>query len=433
MNFVYGRVGKKLFFDPENWGLVGGNANSGILLASLANAYPEHNFYIIGSSDWKKVPEDIKSVYNKNGNIYDTTDHTRTRLPKVEQIYNPQMTYHLDCWKYLESNDIHIDGGFILNGIWSGINIPNLVPKIKKPDEFQGMLPMFYTTAAQIIYVLNKTMCPYLLLAEDPRQLGVGAAKDLFNRKCKVLTQQNLGLKKFKHIKSFEQANEYVEQMVEYKYGHTQKTFFLAETRPSREQFFKPKNILMNLFMNGHGTGYTVDGRYQFISEYVFPNFPETKIYGKWTEQLRQKDSRFQQIRMGNIMHIVRDTKYTVVNSIKPGFITCKPWEMIHMGMIPFLSPDYDKKKLLPLPEFLYLENPQDLKDKIDFLESNPKYYMDLKQELYNLLDPGYYDGTFLLQYFMEQLKSLSNIDFNTVPKQYSLDLSAFMQNSKNK
>jgi len=84
MNFVYGRVGKKLFFDPENWGLVGGNANSGILLASLANAYPEHNFYIIGSSDWKKVPEDVKSVYNKNGNIYDTTDHTRTRLPKVE-------------------------------------------------------------------------------------------------------------------------------------------------------------------------------------------------------------------------------------------------------------------------------------------------------------------------------------------------------------
>jgi len=61
---------------------------------------------------------------------------------------------------------------------------------------------------------------------------------------------------------------------------------------------------------------------------------------------------------MGNIMHIVRDTKYTVVNSIKPGFITCKPWEMIHMGIIPFLSPDYDKKKLLPLPEFLYLENP---------------------------------------------------------------------------
>jgi hypothetical protein len=82
MNIVYGRVGKKLFFDPNQWGLVGGNANSGILLGSLANAFPMHNFYIIGSSDWKKVPDDIKAIYNKNNNIFDTTNYNRTRLPK---------------------------------------------------------------------------------------------------------------------------------------------------------------------------------------------------------------------------------------------------------------------------------------------------------------------------------------------------------------
>lgn len=433
MNIVYGRIGKKLFFDPNQWGLVGGNANSGILLGSLANAYPEHNFYIIGSSDWKKVPDHIKAIYNKNNNIFDTADYSRTRLPKPEEIYDPAMTYHKDCWQYLQTRNIKVDGGIILHGIWSGINIPNLVPKIKKPDEFQGMLPMFYSTAAQIVYVLDKAMCPYISLAEDPRQLGVGGAKDLFNKKTVILTQQNIGLKKFKHIKSFEQPGVYTESFIEYKYGHTEKTFFLAESRPTPEQFFKNKNQLMNLFMNGHGTGYTVDGRYKFISEYVFPNFPDTKVYGKWSDDLLEADPRFIKLRMGNIMDVVKDTKYTVVNSIKPGFITCKPWQMMHLGMIPFLSPDYDKKKLLPLPEILYLSDPQDLKDKIQFLQQTPKAYKALKQQLYELLLPSYYDGTFLLDYFMTELCKLGNMDNPYKPKHIKFDLSAFIENQKNK
>jgi len=86
-----------------------------------------------------------------------------------------------------------------------------------------------------------------------------------------------------------------------------------------------------------------------------------------------------------------------LVYSQTPGFVTAKPWEMIILGILPFLHPDYDCYNLLKFPEYLYLKDEKDFLNKINELEKNPQKYKDLMKQLQDMLKPEYFDGSFIV------------------------------------
>ena len=173
-------------------------------------------------------------------------------------------------------------------------------------------------------------------------------AKDLFNRERFCLSQENTTVP-IKHIVSYENQQT-VPYDIPVVYGQTEKIFLIGEEKKNTLEY--TKDIPITMFMNSH-TMTAKATRKPFIDQYIHSNFPETKVYGKWPQELMDTDNRYEAIRMGDIMDEVLRTKYTLVVSIKPGFVTCKPWEMINFGIIPFLHPSYDPNNLLGLPKIL--------------------------------------------------------------------------------
>ena len=96
--------------------------------------------------------------------------------------------------------------------------------------------------------------------------------------------------------------------------------------------------------------------------------------------------------------------KYSLVYSIVPNFITIKPYEMIIQGLIPFIHPDYDKNRILGLPEYLYVKNPQDFVNKMSELDADENKYRALLNECFNVIKPEHLDGSYVVNNIMNKI-----------------------------
>ena len=72
--------------------------------------------------------------------------------------------------------------------------------------------------------------------------------------------------------------------------------------------------------------------------------------------------------------------------------------------MIPFIHPDYDKDHLLNLPEYVYLKDPEDLKNKIAELDANPEMYKKLLNDCMDMIKPEYLDGSDLNNFIFSKI-----------------------------
>ena len=100
----------------------------------------------------------------------------------------------------------------------------------------------------------------------------------------------------------------------------------------------------------------------------------------------------------------IAKAKYTLVYSQVPGFVTAKPWEMIVIGLIPFLHPDYDCHHLLDLPEYLYVKDEQDFLNKVRELDANPEKYKALLNECIAAIKPEYLDGSLINNFIFSHI-----------------------------
>lgn len=374
-NILVGKLGKSIKFKKSSWSLSGGNEGIFNLIKLLSNLNPELNFYIGGPSDFNNLDKSAIHSLFPNNNVH--------QLPISRSGYEEPLNYLLD-------NHIHIDAGVIMCGMSPGVSIPGKIKK-RTGDDIAKTLNWGRRYCAPYVHILNELQIPFFTISEDPRNTKINNV-DLFNVEKKCLSlEKNQYFRD--HIKSYDDQNLVrVKVPVEYK-----NIELLCLYGKEKYQYLSPlgRNLTMNIFMNKFGLT-NAQTRKPFIEEYVLPSFPEAKIYGLWTEEVESGDIRFQNKKIVDIPDILYRTKYTVIKSLKPNFISGKPWEMINHGIIPFLSPDYDGDRILPLPRFLYLESPADLMEKIRYLESNTREYVSLWDECQSLLKPEYYSGEYL-------------------------------------
>ena len=70
-NIIVGKFGKSISFNFNKWGMIGGDSESAIFIASLAQLYPHDNFYIVSRNDFSSLYVDVKEKINKNNNLFD--------------------------------------------------------------------------------------------------------------------------------------------------------------------------------------------------------------------------------------------------------------------------------------------------------------------------------------------------------------------------
>ena len=111
--------------------------------------------------------------------------------------------------------------------------------------------------------------------------------------------------------------------------------------------------------------------------------------------------------KFNDLQQMLPRVKYTFCIPIKKGWVTAKFWEMAHYGIIPFLHPTYDEQDSLKVPDFIRVKDSQDLFNKIKFLEEKPRAYQELRDLLDGLLKDEYYNGSYLNDKIMEEMRKL--------------------------
>ena len=81
-------------------------------------------------------------------------------------------------------------------------------------------------------------------------------------------------------------------------------------------------------------------------------------------------------------------------------------------GIIPFFHPGYDTEKILPVPDILRINSPEDMWEKIDYLEANPEEYQKVLNVLWKFFDKDdLFDGTFLHNQVKHYVKKYAGLE----------------------
>lgn len=394
--FLCGKIGKSVKFNPSTWGATGGDNELPTLLRKIAELNPDDTFVVIGRNDIERtrpalnIPANLRDIYaGASPEERKDVDYITKRLEGVK-----------------------IDGCFLMAGpVGSVCNIPAKAFKRKELENGEKVhaksLYVFEQYVGPIYQYLNTSGIPWVMICNDPRYIEPGS--DLMNQPKKVLSQYDETIL-MKTLDNWEDQN-YVKNAVPSVYAGMEKIFLI-----DREILTKEKTINFMMVLNEGNNG--VKSRYPMLKEYVLDSMEDVAIYGKWDEKIIAQDPRFKgPVKFEELQKILPSVKYTFIIPIKRGWVTAKYVEMIASGIIPFFHPTYDEQRHCAVPEFIRINSPKELHEKIEFLNSNPDEYARILGECLAYIEPDDVSG-----------KKICGTVLENTPRVHSTGLNPFTQ-----
>jgi hypothetical protein len=424
MNIVIGKIGKSILFDYNKWGMTGGEQEAPVYIASLAQMNPNINFYLIGLNDFEKLDANIKNKININKNIINIwKDYNNSICEKYK-------------WpvEYFKRNKIDVDFGILYAGLHSNRNIPGITYK-ENGKIFDNPLEMILNYTTQIFNFINETQFPYVVIGEDYRYLPIKSL-DLLRRPNEYIGTfplENIKITIVKEILSKEKISKY-ENISS---GNLDKVFLMGEEFPKNK--INKRTELLSIYSNY--TKYGINKK-PIVDSWIIDIFDkkEWKVYGDWENiDLLKNKENFIKIPIHKLQSQMNNCKYTFMIPIVKNTISSKFWKLIYFGIIPFMHPFYDGKKLQIkdkyLNEILRPQTPKEFKKNIDFLENNPKEYEKVFELLQNEFKEAFFDGSLINNEFFDIIERNSNIKIekyreNTKPIKYKMS-SLFLNKNK--
>lgn len=440
MNILIGKIGKSIKF--KNLHINTGDDSSMILFSTMSRMLPEHNFYFAGPNDLNKLTKDEYEYIFPNKNVYSLAvkpdelkkgyteedfkrfmeNHVNTTTVELtEEDFRGDVLFWDSLLENVKNSGIVFDFALLFTG-YVGNHCMNLT--CRRPDgKFYIALNAFKRYAGPYVHLINSLDIPLYTIAEDPRYITINS-EELFNRERLVLTQMsdcNVPVKQ-KYITSYTDHNHITDTKIPCTYAGVEKIFLMGIDKNWRAKINIERKIANRtnerciVISNGHGTGGlnsggTVhDGRLPGYLEYIINGlkgtpYENTKVYGMWSDEVLEKyKDNIQDKKMVDIGDEIADAKYSFVYSIVPNFITIKPYEMIIQGLIPFIHPDYDRNRLLGLPEYCYVKDPQDFANKMAELDADNTKYEELFEQCLNVITPEDLDGSKLINTIMRKI-----------------------------
>ena len=417
-NIVIGRTGLTIKFKGIKIGTQTACDTDMLVYSMLSQMNPDFNFYFIGPTDLYKLTEEEYNEIFPYHNVFSAWTNDLRKSKDFNKII-----------KYFEDNNIKIDFALINTGGSSQVCLPNFYPK-KDGSKRSLLLSQLYYMAPYV-YTLNKLGCPVYCMADDARNVLLNF-RDLYNRERKVFTQANYKLKTITHITS-ETDFTLKTDLIDCIYAHIERIDLIGMPDNWKDRIDINRKLKSNkenhLLVISHGNGckkinsnLTIkNARFKGYKEYIIDNFKDTiynksKIYGKWTDDIyEQYPNNFEDKPMIELNDILKDARYSLVYSQIPNFVTVKPWEMIANGIIPFIHPDYDPEHILELPEYVYIKNPDDLKNKIIELDNDDKLYLNILNKCLDCITKEDRDGTYINNFIMTNIAN--DLGFTYEPK----------------
>ena len=257
-------------------------------------------------------------------------------------------------------------------------------------------------------------MVPFYLISEDARYITVNA-KDLYNRERLIFSQYNGHVTAYKHILGPDDIYTMETSVHDAIYAHIEKLPLLGidpswkdnidfqrkVDSPVSRHFFVLSNGCATAKINWPGNS-NVISRYPVYKEWIHDAFKDSvyadaKVYGVWSEETYKQNDWIQNKLIVDMPDDIADCRYSFVYSQIPGFVTAKAYELICLGIIPFIHPDYDPERLLNLPEFLYVKSPEEMLGKMKMFDNDHILYLQALHKCIDAIKPEYHDGTLVI------------------------------------
>lgn len=424
INVVFGKFGKSMLFKKSKWGMIGGDHEAPALVIALAQMNPNINFYLLGRSDWSRIDPNVTKAMNPNGNIIDIWEkYTENRKEFPDPSFWPL--------HYFKKHNIKIDFGYILSGLNGNTNTHGTTQKIDGTG-IATALYMLNTYSGPIVRLLNEYRFPWVEVGEDPRYFPA-AGRDLIHRpNYIVITKDKPKTMKVKIMEEYLSHNNIIMEMPTLKSSYPE-YFLMNEENVKLKEPGDRKNTL-SVYSNGSQSS---GGKPKFpaIKEYVLDLVPDSIMYGKWsknTPEIGPYLDRIKPIPMIDLIDQMYDTKYAFMIPIQDSWPTCKYYKHLLFGIIPFFHPRANADNSTPAPDFTKLESSKDFKQKIDFLNKNPKEYLKLWEESQSYLRDDAFTGERANKEFLDLIKKFcdtSGIDLST--KEIKFKISCMFKDNK--
>lgn len=417
-NIVIGRLGLTIKFTGIKVGTQTACDTDRMIYSTLSQMNPDFNFYFIGPNNLHKLTKEEYDEIFPCHNVFSAWTNDVSKSQDFSKII-----------KYFNDNNITIDFALLNTGGSSPACVPNFYPK--KDGGVRKLLISQINYMGPYIYTLNHLGCPVYCMADDARNILLNF-RDLWNRERKVFTQANHKLETITHITSMTDFTLKTD-IIDCLYAHIERIDLIGmpdnwkDRIDLNRKLKSPKESHLLVISHGNGTNKinsnrTIkNGRFKGYKEYVIDNFKDTiynksKIYGKWTDDIyEQYPNNFEDKPMIELNDILKDARYSLVYSQIKNFVTVKPWEMIANGIIPFIHPDYDPEHILGLPDYVYIKDPEDLKNKIIELDNDDDLYLKVIKNCMNCIKEEDRNGTFINNFIMTTIAN--DLGFEYEPK----------------
>ena len=417
-NIVIGRLGLTIKFTGIKVGTQTACDTDRMIYSTLSQMNPDFNFYFIGPNNLHKLTKEEYDEIFPCHNVFSAWTNEISKSQDFSKII-----------KYFNDNNITIDFALLNTGGSSPACVPNFYPK--KDGGVRKLLISQINYMGPYIYTLNHLGCPVYCMADDARNILLNF-RDLWNRERKVFTQANHKLETITHITSMTDFTLKTD-IIDCLYAHIERIDLIGmpdnwkDRIDLNRKLKSPKESHLLVISHGNGTNKinsnrTIkNGRFKGYKEYVIDNFKDTiynksKIYGKWTEDIyEQYPNNFEDKPMIELNDILKDARYSLVYSQIKNFVTVKPWEMVANGIIPFIHPDYDPEHILGLPDYVYIKDPEDFKNKIIELDNNDELYLKVIKNCMNCIKEEDRNGTFINNFIMTTIAN--DLGFEYEPK----------------
>ena len=414
----YAVLGRTFNMDPKKWGFVGGDDEPPLLLKDLAERNPDRDFYVMG-----RAPEDNPQDYGMPSNVYNPWIEWRPLLKEemARRGISGNFSDQTNVKRYIKLTDEimwplydELDDMIVWLGQHGTTNTP--IPQVKNYswDNVTKPQASFVNYSSFIVRGINywRRNDPLnreeIYLIADARNYR--KARDFkwptrhpvigqfeFSRTEKnerfhdTRTPEELG---FGDISTVDpdiptlwlSKQNYTYDRLEIcgALPHHQDTHF-NETFEGRSHF--------GLFIN-EARSYVSENRLKAMTEYIMPCEPAW-VHGKWSdESLKTLGMDIQPVGFDNYWDKLRTTRTTFTTpSSGSQWATTKPWQAFAAGVVCFFHPYYDKQNHIlegahpRLIEWLRVENPAQLKKRIDYVNQNEdtwRWLINAQREWYD-------------------------------------------------
>lgn len=381
-----------------------------LLLQLLSNHNPQNNYYVVDYVGY--LNKYTKEQYIKdfpNQNVYFPVNPYVERIkalgPLKDNFQCTKMSKEakeiLDEMVDYLMNEIKLEYGISFY-TFNKQGIPGISRKLTKPEEL-AKLRISDARSKYGVYFLNKSKLPYLTYLVDMRYIKKSTT---LTTAPKVIAGFKNGIETITMIEdtTFEayKNHVFIDHNIPIRYVYTDTLLTVGMLKDIDNKIPKEKDINLITFYNQQNLG--ID-RTQFLVDFgLFKEFNQEELkvyanlkrYNKVPEDYNINGHKTQlTVPYKEMIELMKRSKYTLI--IPNDIITntsSKPWENMFTGTIPFMADtntarfgNKEWREMHKLPDFFFVKDAKELKEKINILENNKELYNYYRQYMKNTID----------------------------------------------